>query len=171
MTASGDGPQQAKPTAGCRGEIAILLDHAAVGRLVLIVVAAEAARRVHVAEVVLVRSPGHLHRREDVAADRAAARHDGVVDVGAVRGDERRVVLAVEAAQRRGDLRSPPSSGRDIRPSARATVSRRTNGSVARDLAARERAVDGAFGRRRERMAGTVVAVHAVHPPPLPLAS
>ena len=48
-------------------------DRRSVLRLVLVVVAPEAAREVHVPDVVRVRPPRHLHRREHVACRRAAA--------------------------------------------------------------------------------------------------
>src|SRR5262245_39738413 len=61
------------PTAYCQlllrhvvAQVAVLADDPSIRRLVLIVVATEAAWRVGVPQVVLVGPPGHVHRRKHV---------------------------------------------------------------------------------------------------------
>src|SRR3954468_7728106 len=85
-------------------EVAVLPDDSPVRGLVLIVVAAEAAGGIRVAEIVLVRAPAHLHRRKHVAGVEPLRRADQLIDLAAVGGRQRCVVGAVEPAQALADL-------------------------------------------------------------------
>jgi hypothetical protein len=57
-------------------EVAVLLDDAAVLRLVIVVVTPEAAGRIHVADVVRIRPPRDIHLREDVPIEQPLRRID-----------------------------------------------------------------------------------------------
>src|SRR5687768_7719687 len=82
---------------------AVLGDRRAVGALVAVVVTAEAAGKVLVADVVGVGAPAHLHVGKHVAAVDLLQRAGRGLDLPAVRAEGVRVLLLVERRQVPGD--------------------------------------------------------------------
>ena len=134
--------------------VAVAGDGAAVGADVVAVVAAEAARKIHVAEVVGIRSPFHAHLGKDVAVVDGYYRSGG-----AFHG--RPITRLIGTLDRGGDA----GSGLGLRPILLAQCLDRDlfdERKRRRDGAAGERQVHGALGQLKA-VGGAVVAVHAVH--------
>src|SRR5450830_974632 len=85
--------------------VAVLRDHAAVARLVLAVVAPKTTEKILMAQVVRVRSPPHLHRREDVSEIDLPGLVRGCLDLGAMGTVDVRILRPIEVDEPFADLR------------------------------------------------------------------
>ena len=109
------------------------------------------------------RSRSHLHVGKDVATIDVLDASDRPLDLGRLARRARRLLRGRNPAARgKSPRRRPPPTGSS--PFNAFTASRWMNGRVVGIVAARHRFVDRPLGRRRNRMARTIVAVGAVHP-------
>jgi len=82
---------------------AIIGNGLAVGTGMVTIVAAEAAQRIHVAEVIWVRPPGHAHPREDIAEIDCRNLFARLLHQRALRPINLRVIRSIEIGERVAD--------------------------------------------------------------------
>ena len=85
---------------------AIIGNGLAIGTGMAAIVAAEAAQRIHVAEVIWVRPPGHAHLREDIAEVDCRHLRARVLHQRALRPINLRVIRSIEIGERVADDRT-----------------------------------------------------------------
>ena len=84
--------------------VAIIRDGAPIGACMASIVAAEAPRKVHVAKVVGIGTPGHIHGGEHISRVHACTCRIAVIHKGAFLAIHLGIGRAIEIVQRRCDL-------------------------------------------------------------------